>query len=187
MCSILGIMSLRCAGRGLCQIVISWKYYTERLFDSSCVNHDSTQPQFPIYMYTRCIRNNDRPRCAIIWREYRSSSGRGRRKRKVLNIKYFPLSLSFPRHISLPLQNSVSSPCSAYKFPSPFACFSNMYRYEWQSLPYLVTSTPPEYIAYLEELFLDISLFAKFLESAVYVISNTILSRYAQYIFDEYV
>lgn len=115
--------------------------------------------------------------------EVRQSGGRGRGKRKVLDIKYFPLSLFLPP----PLQNSVSSPYSAYKSRSPFACFSNMYHYEWQSLPYLVTSTSPEYIAYLEKLFVDISFFVKFRESAVRVIKSTILSWYERHIFDDYV
>lgn len=115
--------------------------------------------------------------------EVRQDGGGEKEKYSISNISH---SLFSSPGIS-PLQNSVSSPCSAYKFRSPFACFSNMYRYEWQSLPYLVTSTPPEYIAYLEELFLDISLFAKFPESAVCVIRNTILTWYARYIFDDYV
>lgn len=76
-------------------IVISWKYYTERLFDSSCVNHDSTQPQFSIYMCHAMHPQQWSARCAIIWREYQSLSvrgggGGGGEKYSISNISHSP-------------------------------------------------------------------------------------------------
>lgn len=105
-------------------IVISWKYYTERLFDSSCVNHDSTQPQFPIYMcHPRCIRNNDRPDVALFGENTKvCQCGGGGGAGKSIRYQIFPTSPLFlaPPDIS-PLYTIRLALCSAYKSRSPFA------------------------------------------------------------------
>lgn len=124
MCFILNVMSLPV---GLSRDrYLSWKYYTERLFDSSCVNHDSMQPQFPIYMYTRCIRNN-RPDVPL-FENIELCQGDGE-KYSISNISHF---LPFPL---LPGIYTIQlAPLHRVQTRLPSARFSNTHRYEWQSL-----------------------------------------------------